>query len=71
MLLLELPIRHPLLKTLLDVVLAETEHILRILSASLLQAPGRRVVEIKLVRDITSIVVALEIEALLHLRISG
>ena len=71
MLLLELPIRHPLLKTLLDVVLAETEHILRIPSASLLQAPGRRVVEIKLIWDITSIVVALKIEALLHLRISG
>jgi len=70
-LLLELPIRHPLLKTLLDVVLAETEHILRILTASLLQAPGRRVVEIKLVWDITSIAVALEIIALLHLRISG
>ena len=60
---MELSIGEPLIKSLLDVFLSEVEGLLGILSARLLQAPGRRVVEVKTAWHVATIVVPLDVEA--------
>ena len=41
----EIPIGLPLLESLGDAILADSKHVLSVLTAGLLQAPGRRIVE--------------------------
>ena len=67
-LVLKLSIPCPLVKSLLDFILAEVEHVLSVAAASLLQTPSRGVVEIKRAGDVASIVVPLEVEALFDFR---
>ena len=74
MLLLKLLVCKPLLETLVDLILSDIEHSFGVLAASLLQAPSRRVVKVKLAVDMAAMVTKLgplEVVALLNIWVGG